>query len=66
MDTGEGRFREFEKMEELPDLQSEHPNHGGVFTVGEEIELKGSRFRVKHISPKELRLKLLPKNKQRR
>jgi hypothetical protein len=32
------------------------------FRVGETVELKGSKFRVKSISPKGLKLKLLPRN----
>ena len=61
MDTGNGEFRTFFEAEELDDLKSEFPHHGGVFKVGETVELKGSRFRVKSIKPTELRLKLLPK-----
>jgi uncharacterized Zn finger protein len=62
MDTGKGKFKEFQAMEELENLKQEFPKHGGIFKVGEIVELKGSRFRVKSIKPTELRLKLLPKN----
>ena len=65
MDTGEGRFEMFESEEELKKnmhrLFNEYPRHGGVFKVGEVLEIKGSMFRVKSVKPKELRLKLLPK-----
>lgn len=65
MDTGEGKFEIFESDKELKEkmheLWNRYPNHGGVFKVGEEVELKGSRFRVKSVKPNELRLKLLPK-----
>jgi uncharacterized Zn finger protein len=65
MDTGEGKFEMFENDEEVKkrmhELWNRYPKHGGVFKVGEEVELKGSRFRVKSIKPNELRLKLLPK-----
>jgi len=61
MDTGEGRFKELKTLEELRSMQEEYPLHGGVFTKGEIVELKGSRFKIKTISPKELRLKLLPR-----
>lgn len=67
MDTGEGRFKEFSGKNEdelagrINNLQKEYPKHGGVFVVGEILELKGSKFRVKSIKPTELRLKLLPK-----
>ena len=62
MDTGEGRFQIFENAEiEEAGLKKQFPKHGGIFKVGEEVELKGSRFRVKSIKPTELRLKLLKK-----
>jgi len=61
MDTGEGRF------EQLPDLKrftvdkmrKKHPKSKGIFTVGEEIEIRGSRFKIKDISPFGIKLKLL-------
>lgn len=62
MDTGEGEFKQFMLEEEKERLLKEHPNHGGVFRVGEELTIKGSLFRVKSIKPKELRLKLLKKS----
>jgi len=62
MDTGQGRFEMTENLKsKLDDLQETYPNHGGVFRVGEQIELKGSKFRIKAIKPTELRLKLLNK-----
>ena len=65
MDSGEGRFEEFEKPEQLADLQREYPLHGGVFKKGEILEIRGSKFKIKTISPKELRLKLLPKHSKK-
>jgi len=59
MDTGEGRFERFNKREDLQELRQKYPNSKGVFTVGEEIEIKGSLFRVKDISPFGIKLKLL-------
>ena len=61
MDTGEGRF------ERLADLQpatvekarKRHPKSKGVFTVGEELEIRGSMFKIKDISPFGIKLKLL-------
>lgn len=67
MDQGDGQFEQFETMK---DLIEKHPerydvkdnfNDKGIFSVGEIIELKGSRFRVKNIKPDKLILKLLPK-----
>ena len=60
MDTGQGRFEMTENLKaKLDELQENYPDHVGVFRVGEEIELKGSKFRIKAIKPTELRLKLL-------
>jgi hypothetical protein len=67
MDTGEGRFEEFEAdneeelNEKMKTLREKFTNHGGVFRVGEEIEIRGSLFRVQSIRPKKLILKLLKK-----
>ena len=59
MDDGKGELVPFKTEEELAKLQRENPLHGGWFRVGEEVVLKGSRFRVKAVKPTELRLKLL-------
>jgi len=67
MDTGEGRFkylegRDIEEIEkDLEKLKEEYPKHGGVFKVGEEIQIRNSIFRIKSIKPKELRLRLMRK-----
>ena len=61
MDTGDGKFVQFSDVEEVPELERRYPDHGGIFHKGEIVELKGSIFKVKTISPKELRLKLLKK-----
>ena len=67
MDTGKGTFEQVKATnpEELNTmmkaLEEKHPNHGGWFREGEEIEIKGSWFRVKSVKPTEIRLKLLPK-----
>ncbi len=62
MDTGEGRFEPLPNIlqETIDKAREEHPKSKGVFTVGEEIEIRGSRFRVKDISPFGIKLKLLP------
>ena len=60
MDSGKGRFEPFDKPLEEAALKERFPLHGGTFRVGEQVELKGSKFRVKSIKPTELRLKLLP------
>jgi hypothetical protein len=42
-------------------MWNKHPKHGGVFRVGEIIEIKGSRFEVSKIINDGLKLKLLPR-----
>ena len=59
MDTGEGRFKMIEAVEAARFEAEGYPL--GIFKVGEQLIIKGSRFRVKSIKLKELRLKLLPK-----
>ena len=59
MDTGEGRFEQFEELNRLRELEKKYPKHKGIFTVGEELELRGSKFKVKDISPFGIKLKLL-------
>jgi uncharacterized Zn finger protein len=67
MDAGNGRFEQImaDSDEELKkkarELEGLFPNHGGWFSVGEVIEIRGSRFRVKAVKSDELRLKLLPR-----
>lgn len=61
MDSGRGSLIPFNEPDDEKALQEQYPLHGGTFRVGETVELKGSKFRVKSIKPKELRLKLLPK-----
>lgn len=58
MDTGDGHFKMIEAMEAEQLEKEEYPL--GIFKVGEELTVKGSRFRVKSIKLKELRLTLLP------
>jgi len=61
MDTGEGRFEEFEykPLEEYDNLKKKYPNAKGEFHVGERLKIKGSLFKVKDISPFGMKLKLL-------
>ena len=66
MDTGKGRFEtvqgktEDELRRAMQALEAKYPEHRAWFRIGEVIEIKGSRFRVKAVKPNELRLKLLP------
>jgi len=46
-------------LEELEKKREKYSESKGVFTVGEELEIRGSRFLVKDISPFGIKLKLL-------
>lgn len=64
MDTGDGRLRQFamsglKAQEEIDRLLDEHPNAGGLFAVGDIVWIRGSRFKIKSIKPREVRLRLL-------
>lgn len=76
MDTGNGRFVPLFKPSELKDISDrfeqkfkdaeerlhvKYPNHGGTFSEGEEVEIKGSRFRIARIINNGLKLELLPR-----
>ena len=61
MDTGQGRMVPLESLEPsyLKTQREKYPNAKGIFSVGEEVEIKGSKFQVKDISPFGIKLKLL-------
>ena len=59
MDTGEGNFVKAKSAAELLGIREKYKNAKGIFQVGEELEIKGSRFIIKDISPFGMKLKLL-------
>ena len=59
MDTGEGKFEKFASIEQFKELQKQYPKAKGIFRIGEELKIKGSRFKVIQITPFGIRLKLL-------
>ena len=59
MDTGKGYFQLLEADKYL-ELIEEQGNDRKLFRTGEEVELKGSRFKVHAIKKNRLILKLLP------
>jgi len=62
MDSGNGNFVMLERAraEALLSGEEEKPERaGGIFSVGEELEIKGSKFRVRKITRKDLILRLL-------
>jgi hypothetical protein len=62
MDSGEGKFIQTADIETLKNLKPDYPKHGSIFTIGEELEIKGSKFRVKDISPFGIKFKLLKRD----
>jgi uncharacterized Zn finger protein len=62
MDTGKGNFKmlEEDKYKKLIDTTDGRY----LFRVGEEVELKGSKFKVKSIQPDKLILKLLKRKEE--
>ena len=60
MDTGEGEFILADRIEELRALAEEkYPKAKGIFTRGEIIEIRGSRFKVAKIDQFGIKLRLL-------
>ena len=62
MDSGNGRFEMLDRkrFDALSSGEKEKPERaGGIFSVGEELQVKGSRFRVRKITRKDLILRLL-------
>lgn len=61
MDTGNGNFITLRDLRAstLEAARKKYPKSKGVFTVGEEIEIRGSLFKVKDISPLGIKLRLL-------
>ena len=64
MDTGNGRFERFENdtklNERIQELEALRKKVGSTFRVGEVLEIKGSKFRVRSIGKREMKLRLLP------
>jgi len=64
MDSGNGNFEDIdtETMAKYFSGELEKPERaGGIFSTGEEIEIRGSKFKVRKITRKDLILRLLPK-----
>ena len=61
MDTGEGNFIRIPDLtsKTMETMMKKYPKAKGVFTIGEELEIRGSLFMVKDISPFGIKLKLL-------
>ena len=59
MDSGEGKFVKIEEDKSAKELKEQFPNYGGIFSIGERIEIKGSLFKIVKITPKKLILRLI-------
>ena len=54
------KLQALEQTSTLKSLRKKYPKSKGLFIIGEELEIKGSLFKVKDISPWGIKLKLLP------
>ncbi|MFH1258330.1 MAG: hypothetical protein ABII74_00705 [Elusimicrobiota bacterium] len=52
MDSGQGHFVTADNQEELRSLINNYPDHGGIFSIGQTVEVEGSYFKVSKITPK--------------
>jgi len=59
MDTGEGRFEMYDGIIEAEEDRVRWTKSKGIFAIGEQLEIRGSMFRVKEITPFGIKLKLL-------
>ena len=62
MDDGKGNFRMIQDEQLYSQLLAEKPDRQDLFSVGEEVSIKESRFRIVKITPKKMTLRLLPKD----
>lgn len=64
MDSGNGEFMRYENNQKLNDKITEierlREKVGSIFRVGEIVEIKESRFKIKSIGKREMRLRLMP------
>lgn len=69
MDTGDGHFKmlEEETARKLRKASSNRPVdfYRGLFYEGEELVIRGSRFRVQSIRPKKMILRLLKRTEEK-
>ena len=61
MDKGDGFFKMLEDREKDL-LMNENPKRTDIFTIGEEVKIRDSRFRIIKITPKKLTLRILPRD----
>ena len=63
MDTGKGYMEKFDDEiqlnERIAELEKLKEKVGSIFRVGEIIEIKDSRFKIRSIGKREMRLRLM-------
>ena len=63
MDTRRGHFEEFKDSQELnqrvAELERLREKVGSIFQVGEIVTIKDSRFKIRSIGKREMRLRLM-------
>lgn len=62
MDTGRGTFTEIDEKIGEEFRKAVGIERSGIFQEGEELEIRGSHFKIESIGRKYMRLKLLKKN----
>jgi len=60
MDTGEGYLKMLQEQE-VAELFESNPKRTDIFSVGEEITIRDSKFRITKITPKKITLRILPR-----
>ena len=60
MDTGNGYLKMLEENDKAL-LMAKKPDRTDIFSVGEEIAIRDSKFRIVKITPKKITLRILPK-----
>jgi len=61
MDSGDGNLRILTEAE-TTDIYDNYPEQKiNLFTIGEEVRIKSSRFRIVKITTKKITLRILPK-----
>ena len=63
MDTGEGYLKMLQEQE-AAELFEAKPHRTDIFSVGEEVTIRDSKFRILKITPKKITLRILPREKQ--
>jgi len=60
MDTKNGHLRMLEEMEKEA-LMAKDPDRRDIFSVGEEVTIRESKFRITKITEKKITLRILPR-----